>query len=607
MRVNLAATQALVARQRQHMLGGIPRQLHQRVMSEVRQLDEERNGAAGTRHLQNIEAEWVGQLAGVAVLDALHEVERWIGQEGTGLDEIGGIAKEAARAVYGYLPEVGAEAFAELLAPRFDLAVPDIRGGVTWDGIGQRFGDDTYWRRNLTRSHTRQYEYTQYAAGAMRKGDQPYISRRSLELKRERWRRAAKALENAIAVAEEGEHKGQEFSLAELAEKSVANLRVRYAEMMVRIKGLDALGAELGHEAAFVTWTAPGCYHPTTTKKRKRTKGKKASYRIKNPAWNGSSPKETAEFLGGQWAKARAAMKRAGLKVYGMRITEPHADGCPHWHMLVFGDPLHLKAAMALMQRYACKPEAHELRDCGPEVRFKFEMIDPAKGSATAYITKYLSKNLDGKKEDGLGVGDDFEGGTDTVSGAERVRAWASLWGIRQFQFFGDAPVGVWRELRRLNGEEAECAWLDWATQAADKGDWQLFVKLLGGPGAARKDMPVRLKKEPATNPNRYGEESAAVVRGVESNEAVTITRRTRWAINWRAQSRRGSGGEAATGAPAPTWTRVNNCTENLKNGSERKLSSPQPGRYPSASAPNARSANQRSGAEGRAAGGRLG
>ena len=84
--------------------------------------------------------------------------------------------------------------------------------------------------------------------------------------------------------------------------------------------------------------------------------------------------------------------------------------------------------------------------------RVDFKDIDPAKGCAAAYLAKYVSKNIDGLTNSGESMGDDDEAepGTSAAETAKRVGAWASQWGIRQFQQIGGVPVTLYRELRRV-------------------------------------------------------------------------------------------------------------------------------------------------------------
>ncbi|MEL5233833.1 replication endonuclease, partial [Serratia ureilytica] len=65
----------------------------------------------------------------------------------------------------------------------------------------------------------------------------------------------------------------------------------------------------------FYTITAPSKYHAV------HSAGGFVSH------WNGASPRETQKYLCGVWAKARAAIARAGIHVFGFRVVEPHHDG----------------------------------------------------------------------------------------------------------------------------------------------------------------------------------------------------------------------------------------------------------------------------------------
>ncbi|MBL1887440.1 replication endonuclease, partial [Klebsiella pneumoniae] len=105
---------------------------------------------------------------------------------------------------------------------------------------------------------------------------------------------------------------------------SVANPAIRRCELMTRIRGFENICNELGYVGEFYTLTAPSKYHATT----------KAGYR--NSKWNGASPSDTQSYLTGLWARIRAKLHREEIRIFGIRVAEPHHDGTPHWHMLMF-------------------------------------------------------------------------------------------------------------------------------------------------------------------------------------------------------------------------------------------------------------------------------
>jgi len=158
--------------------------------------------------------------------------------------------------------------------------------------------------------------------------------------------------------------------------------------------------------------------------------------------------------------------------------------------------------------------------------RVKVIPINYKVGSVTAYVAKYVSKNIDG-----VGVGADHEGygSASYVENAVRVEAWASTWAIRQFQFFGTPPMGPWRELRRIRN--ALKSNLERFRRAVDVGKWSEYITEMGGACQKMIEYPVRLWKKLRDQPGYYGDPPRQETVGVCFEGAEIRTRERIWAI----------------------------------------------------------------------------
>lgn len=428
-----------------------------------------------------------------------------------------------------------------------------------------------WWEKRINRTWDRLQEHINIVLGKVRKGVSAYVSNVTMKVVRERKRAMMRWLAKSEVMNEQHD---LVISMKDCWEASNANPVNRRNEMMVRMRGFEDYAEEQGHVGVFFTWTAPSRFHAWTQKHGGKT--------VENKRYEGATPRETCAYLAKLWSLTRAALKRADTPVYGFRVCEPHHDGTPHWHMLLFMRPANKWRVISTLQRYALTDDHQELvreiqglppfTDITP--RFDWKEIDPAKGDATGYIAAYIAKNIDGEHVDG-----DQESDTPADQGAQHACAWASWWGIRTFQQIGGAPVGVWRELRRISNAKKHGDLMgppkpvlqdprfEAARFAADNGIFRCYLQAMGGALATRAEHPIKLAHLIEEQANAYGEDIKRLM-GLHTARLGVRTRLTGWEVvpagtfeATKAAEGSAWGVGVKTGdSPAP-WSSDNNCT----------------------------------------------
>ena len=204
---------------------------------------------------------------------------------------------------------------------------------------------------------------------------------------------------------------------------------------------------------------------------------------------------------------------------------EPHHDGTPHWHLLLFFDPKHLTQITDVFREHMMRESPDE--PGANKHRVTVVTIDPTRGSATGYVAKYMSKNIDGYGVDR--DAEDFVEGRPANETVIRIEAWASLWGIRQFQQIGGPPVGIWRELRRVN--ESLVGEIETARHAADSGNWFTYMKVMSRCADSPDGQLIKLAREWIDEVGAYGEQIGFKTIGVEYNGTTIVTRLQEWIV----------------------------------------------------------------------------
>lgn len=334
----------------------------------------------------------------------------------------------------------------------------------------------------------------------------------------------------------------------------------RFAKLYAFTKAMDEIAVDAGLSAGMLTLTLEPEWHPNPSHGTN--------------SWNGASPRDAHRSMAKRWQSILRDLDRAGIGLSGLRVVEPHKDGCPHWHIWLLYHPKEENTILTTVMRYfpnklkiralSCKGVKNHSGDRifespqdlsdenGRPLKYPKEgaqvelsRIDRRFSNGASYAMKYLLKTVDAgnklNKEVGLfpETEDAAEKKARHKATAKRVDAYRSLWGINAGQLFGVAKCLIaWDELRGLPtapaNPELKRLWM--LARGSDKegrigvssgqrGDAKGFIQALGGLAAAGKPAKDAIRysigRLTEEGINSYGEP-------IERTKGVTLVKRQR-------------------------------------------------------------------------------
>jgi len=161
--------------------------------------------------------------------------------------------------------------------------------------------------------------------------------------------------------------------LSEFIVSSSHNADRYHALILNRVNTLNKIAKKENLVPLFLTLTLPSRFHP------KKQKSRYDKTLIDNPKYNGISIKEANQILTKRFKKLRDDRAYRGSKKIYFRVVEPHQDGTPHTHILLF------------VQKDRVEKMVEAFKRIYPSQTNK---IETDIRSGVAYLMKYLNKTL---------------------------------------------------------------------------------------------------------------------------------------------------------------------------------------------------------------------
>lgn len=411
-----------------------------------------------------------------------------------------------------------------------------LRSPVPGDNVTSkmaRVNDARFWRRAIRVFLMRERERFFLRLRLVGNGGEAYVSDAQVKTRGQQLRSQEKWMKDTVLIPRYLDPETLEKGAMTL--ESVATSPAQhFAKLYTFVKAMDVLADENGLATGMLTLTLEPKWHPNPSRGAN--------------SWNGSTPREAHRSMGKRWQSILRDLDRAGVGVSGLRVAEPHKDGCPHWHLwLLYRPDVEVTILETVMKYFPNKlkvraPSRKGENTTGADriyetivdlragagrsprrakegAQVELSRIDRSISSGASYAMKYLLKTVDGgtpsaKPKQQTETLPESEPVIDKkkakalrrakrkhVVATRRVDAYRSLWGINAGQLFGVAKcLTAWDELRRLQDPPSHPLLAKlWAlARGTDKpgriragaelrGDAKAFIETLGGLAACGK------------------------------------------------------------------------------------------------------------------------
>lgn len=395
-----------------------------------------------------------------------------------------------------------------------------------------------FWRRFLRKNIWQARERLYIKLGLIGGNAASYASPDAIKTRRHQLRATDEWLDSTVIINEEGKKLVLRKAIGDPRER-------RLAKILAFVNGLEGIARDENLEVMMITVTLEPNWHPNPTSQSH------------GHQWNGKYPDEANRELTGRFAAIRKRLDGCSrinkIRLTGFRVSEPHRDGCPHWHIVVLVQPAdRIRVLAEFMNAF---PHKLKIRgSSGTETDQYFDTRDqliggvgrpgrpkpgrlegaqvevlpfsktPRGANLSGYMLKYLLKVIDNNA-------------TDEASTAQRaVDAHRMVWKIRALQFFGiKNALSRWDELRRAKEPPSEAFLFDlWAAARGSgdperprgaQGDAKAFLMRLGAVACllhTKQTKSVQLVSIDAERWTTYGLRAMRVI-GVEVSEPILV------------------------------------------------------------------------------------